>query len=74
MKATQLSSFDEADTFLGRNSAMRGILNCGNTRRTAYVLRLATSRSRAANTENDPEFGGGRAVVRYKAWCPELPP
>jgi len=37
---------DEADTFLGGNSVMRGILNCGNTWRTAYVLRLSGRKGR----------------------------
>jgi hypothetical protein len=35
---------DEADTFLAGNSIMRGIINSGNTRRTAYVLRLSAGR------------------------------
>jgi Protein of unknown function (DUF3631) len=41
---------DEADTFLAGNSAMRGIINSGNTRRTAYVLRLAASKLNRRNT------------------------
>jgi hypothetical protein len=53
---------DEADTFLAGNSIMRGIINSGNTRRTAYVLRLSSakkvgsaSRSLASPTdENRP--------------------
>lgn len=35
---------DEADTFLAGNSIMRGIINSGNTWRTAYVLRLTKSK------------------------------
>jgi hypothetical protein len=35
---------DEADTFMAGNGTMRGIINSGNTRRTAYVLRLAGSK------------------------------
>src|SRR5580693_9082846 len=35
---------DEADTFLAGNGTMRGIINSGNTWRTAYVLRLARGR------------------------------
>src|SRR5580693_6190711 len=35
---------DEADTFMAGNNTMRGIINSGNTRRTAYVLRLCGSR------------------------------
>jgi hypothetical protein len=38
---------DEADTFLAGSSTMRGIINSGNTWRTAFVLRL--SRARAWN-------------------------
>jgi hypothetical protein len=30
---------DEADTFLGENEALRGVLNSGHSRDTAYVLR-----------------------------------
>jgi len=36
---------DEADTFLAGNGSMRGIINSGNTWRTAYVLRLSRSRA-----------------------------
>ena len=35
---------DEADTFLAGNGTMRGIINSGNTWRTAYVLRLTKSK------------------------------
>jgi hypothetical protein len=35
---------DEADTFLAGNGIMRGIINSGNTWRTAYVLRLTKSK------------------------------
>lgn len=34
---------DEADTFLQANDEMRGILNSGYTRKTAYVVRVANS-------------------------------
>lgn len=37
---------DEADTFLAGNRVMRGIINSGNTRRTAYVLRLSRQNQR----------------------------
>lgn len=59
---------DEADTFLAGNGAMRGILNSGNTWRTAYVLRLARAKStnsqniehRTLNTEHrSAELGNG---------------
>jgi Protein of unknown function (DUF3631) len=35
---------DEADTFMAGNTTMRGIINSGNTRRTAYVLRLSAAK------------------------------
>jgi hypothetical protein len=76
---------DEADTFLGGNSVMRGILNCGNTWRTAYVLRLSGRKGRAQNPKSDPakqdelvapeRSGGGSldsSLVRYSCWCPKV--
>ena len=45
---------DEADTFLAGNSIMRGIINSGNTRRTAYVLRLSASRHNRRTTTQPP--------------------
>src|SRR5580693_247098 len=35
---------DEADTFLAGNTTMRGVINSGNTWRTAYVLRMGRSK------------------------------
>ena len=56
---------DEADTFLAGNSIMRGIINSGNTRRTAYVLRLSAGRKgrerRLASTLAPPD---GRDAAR----------
>ncbi|MGO9443827.1 MAG: DUF3631 domain-containing protein, partial [Thiobacillaceae bacterium] len=46
---------DEADTFLAGNGTMRGIINSGNTWRTAYVLRLSASR-RIRRTATQPPF------------------
>src|SRR6185312_2553541 len=54
---------DEADTFLAGNGAMRGIINSGNTWRTAYVVRL----SRGKQKENN-ETG----LKRYSCWCPKV--
>jgi len=39
---------DEADTFMAGNATMRGIINSGNTFRTAYVLRLSRARHKSA--------------------------
>ena len=52
---------DEADTFLAGNSTMRGIINSGNTWRTAYVLRLSRAKSKSQQprsihgTHHEPE-------------------
>jgi hypothetical protein len=77
---------DEADTFLRGNSVMRGILNCGNTWRTAYVLRLSGRKGRGPKPNAAPEPGvselvapkqseGGSldsSLVRYSCWCPKV--
>ena len=76
---------DEADTFLRGNSVMRGILNCGNTWRTAYVLRLSGRKGRgpkpnAAQAKEDglvapKQSEGGSldsSLVRYSCWCPKV--
>jgi len=62
---------DEADTFLGHNSVMRGILNCGNTRRTAFVLRIAERKHRKRAADPGPVEGQSN-VVRYSCWCPKV--
>jgi hypothetical protein len=53
---------DEADTFMRGNSVMRGILNCGNTWRTAYVLRLSGRKSRGPKPTAGPANEGGLAA------------
>jgi putative DNA primase/helicase len=65
---------DEADTFLAGNSIMRGIINSGNTRRTAYVLRLAASkkagrvsRLTTAAQERSPTMGEGASAAQQHA-------
>jgi hypothetical protein len=71
---------DEADTFLGGNSVMRGILNCGNTWRTAYVLRLSGRKGRGPKPkagqakEGDPKHDESldSSLVRYSCWCPKV--
>jgi hypothetical protein len=61
---------DEADTFMGANSAMRGILNAGNTRQTAFVLRLASRRGRKEAPAL--EGRGVSEVVKFSCWCPKV--
>ncbi len=66
---------DEADTFLAGNGAMRGIINSGNTWRTAYVLRLSRTKQKPANagTEGAPAPEGSEAgLKRYSCWCPKV--
>ena len=48
---------DEADTFLAGNSTMRGIINSGNTWRTAYVLRLSRAKGKSKSVESRRELG-----------------
>jgi hypothetical protein len=59
---------DEADTFLAGNSIMRGIINSGNTRRTAYVLRLAAAKKGSGNQKRqdgrDAAHACGAALPR----------
>jgi hypothetical protein len=53
---------DEADTFMGGNSVMRGILNCGNTWRTAYVLGLSGRKGRGPKPKAGQAKQGGHAA------------
>jgi hypothetical protein len=68
---------DEADTYLTGNGVMRGILNCGNTWRTAFVIRLQSTatedQSLATAQEAAPEEGPRREkLVRYDCYCPKV--
>ena len=49
---------DEADTFMAGNGTMRGIINSGNTRRTAYVLRLSAAKKVGQSTVSLAPIGG----------------
>jgi putative DNA primase/helicase len=48
--------FDEADTFVNSNDEMRGILNSGHTRASAYVIRTV-------------EIGGDHVAKRFSTWA-----
>ena len=73
---------DEADTFLAGNGTMRGILNCGNTWRTAFVVRLRKKGEGARETEvagetmkkegelEKPPAEG--SLVSYGCYCPKV--
>jgi hypothetical protein len=60
---------DEADTFLAGNDQLRGILNAGYTRSTAFVLRAASQSSLPAGAEPAEAFG---KVSRFSCWCPKV--
>lgn len=73
---------DEADTFLQANDEMRGILNSGYTRKTAYVVRVGETRNSDCGTRNGkgpPEGGttnegnGNQSrLARFSCWCPKV--
>jgi hypothetical protein len=76
---------DEADTFLQGNEELRGILNSGYSRKTAYVVRVASrftefnlptpARLSATTDLGDNEAiagAGGTRLVRFSCWCPKI--
>jgi hypothetical protein len=73
---------DEADTFLQGNDELRGVLNAGYKRRTAFVVRVTSevrwgrpqdNGTTGQHTGNDKvEVGRGRSrLVRFSCWCPK---
>jgi len=48
---------DEGDTFIAGNDVLRGVINSGHTRSTAFVLRVE-------------ESGGNREPKRFSTWAP----
>ena len=68
---------DEADTALHRNDELRGILNSGYKRKTAYVVRVAMETGKRIEDgqmgeENGPDARARRSrLVRYSSWCPK---
>jgi putative DNA primase/helicase len=79
---------DEADTFLAGNGIMRGIINSGNTWRTAYVLRLTKSKPNPvgehgtrpyprAVPDSEPSTinsqpSSDTGLKKYSCWCPKV--
>jgi len=62
---------DEADTFLKNNDQLRGILNSGYSRKTAFILR-AGARSPTPDESDDLEPAAATGVVtRFSCWCPK---
>jgi hypothetical protein len=69
---------DEADTFLQGNDEMRGILNSGYTRKTAYVVRVAPDTARPQTRTSEGAGPGTTAeesssrLIRFSSWCPKV--
>jgi len=61
---------DEGDTFLKGNDQLRGILNSGYKKKTAFVLRPGPAGPAAsdADTESTELIG---QVSRFSCWCPK---
>jgi hypothetical protein len=69
---------DEADTFLAGKDELRGILNSGYTRDTAYVMRVG---AQGAGKGHAPDGAAGRTeeeaawmgagLARFSCWCPK---
>lgn len=62
---------DEADTFLRNNDELRGILNAGYTRDTAYVIRMQPSEPGTRNTEQ-PTQARPSSFNSFSCWCPKV--
>jgi hypothetical protein len=69
---------DEADTFLSGNDELRGILNSGYTRNTAYVVRVGASDLACVQGQPGEAPARGKAagaasrLARYSCWCPKV--
>jgi hypothetical protein len=73
---------DEADTFLQGNDELRGILNAGYNRETAFVMRVANDRSvdlpEDKLFQNSGEPSRTRAadrttrLAKFSCWCPKV--
>jgi hypothetical protein len=62
---------DEADTFLQGNEELRGILNSGYSRKTAFVVRVANqsvNHDSPANSPTDPPS----QLASFSCWCPKV--
>jgi len=67
---------DEADTLLKGNDELRGILNSGYSRKSAYVVRVGQpTTAAAADPESDADSLESPAAVRlarFSCWCPKI--
>jgi hypothetical protein len=65
---------DEADTQLKGNEELRGILNAGYMRKSAYVVRVGYSVGGESGEvdEGGEESAGGVCLARFSSWCPKI--
>jgi len=56
------------DTFLTGNDQLRGILNAGYHRKTAFVLRATNS---PRSSENSQQSTNDYQLARFSCWCPK---
>jgi hypothetical protein len=65
---------DEADTLLKGNDELRGILNAGYSRKSAYVVRVGqpTGADAAAQSDLPPEPSPALRLARFSCWCPKI--
>src|SRR4051794_5129557 len=64
---------DGADTFLQGNDQLRGILNSGYTRKTAFVVRVAARRRvDGSSLIVDGKVGKESQLPRFSCWCPKV--
>ena len=65
---------DEADTFLHGNDEMRGMLNAGYSRDTAYVVRVSGEKGQASQNRDSQESSGSQptSLARFSCWCPKV--
>src|SRR4029078_13570964 len=61
---------DEVDTFLSGNDQLRGILNSGYNKKTAFVLRAANGLTEGDKAEAE-KAPGGETIKRHSCWCPK---
>jgi hypothetical protein len=60
---------DEADTFLQSNDELRGILNSGYHKKTAFVVRVANPTAASSPSTLDPRPS---TLSRFSSWCPKM--
>ncbi len=63
---------DETDTFLTKDEAMRGILNAGYHRKTAFVMRVTTQAGERESVSVSERDMPGSRLVRFSCWCPKV--